>query len=198
MLMQLNKVLTGIVLILGTVIFFSAGCKQEYTPKPRGYFRIDFPEKAYQRFDTTYPYSFEYPVYSRIIPDTRPSSEPYWINLEFPAYRGRIYFSFKPVHENLAEYLEDSRTFVVKHIPKADAINDSLIYRPEEKVYGMVYFIEGSQAASPCQFFLTDSASRFLRGALYFDITPNNDSMAPVISFIREDIRHLLNTFRWK
>jgi gliding motility-associated lipoprotein GldD len=128
----------------------------------------------------------------------RPSSEPYWINVDFPRYQGRIHISYKPVHENLNEFLEDSRTFVVKHIPKADAIDDSLIFRPEDRVFGLIYYIEGTQAASPCQFFVTDSSSRFLRGALYFNVEPNNDSLAPVIDFIREDIRHMIKTFRWK
>jgi gliding motility-associated lipoprotein GldD len=175
-----------------------AGCKQDYAPKPRGYFRIDLPEKQYVRFDTTYPYTFEYPVYAKILADSRPSSEPFWINIDFPSFKGRIYISYKPVRNNLAEYLEDSRTFVVKHIPKADAIDDSLIYRPEDRVFGLIYFIGGSQAASPCQFFMTDSSAHFLRGALYFSVTPNNDSLAPVLSFIEEDIRHMVNTFRWK
>lgn len=174
------------------------GCHQTYTPKPRGYFRIDLPEKEYVRFDSTYPYSFEYPVYARIIPDTRPSSEPFWINIDFPQFKGKIHISYKPVQENLKEYLEDSRTFVIKHIPKADAIDDSLVYRPEARVFGLVYYIEGSQAASACQFFVTDSTSRFLRGALYFNVEPNNDSLAPVIRFIEEDIRHMVSTFRWK
>lgn len=171
---------------------------QDYSPKPRGYFRIDLPEKEYVRFDTTYPYSFEYPVYANIVTDTRSSSEPYWIDVDFPQFNGRIHISYKPVHENLAQYLEDSRSFVVKHIPKADAIEDSLIYRPDEKVFGLVYYIDGAQAASPCQFFVTDSSARFLRGALYFNVIPNNDSLAPVIDFIRQDIRHMLTTFNWK
>jgi gliding motility-associated lipoprotein GldD len=191
-------------LLLPVLISFSAlmsmfsGCREEYTPKPRGYFRIDFPEKKYVRFDTTFPYTFEYPAYAKVIPDDRPTSEPYWINVDFPQFNGRIHISFKPVHDNLPQYLEDARTFVVKHIPKADAIEDSLIYRPEDKVYGLVYYIDGMQAASSCQFFVTDSSSKFLRGALYFNVSPNNDSLAPVISFIRDDIRHMLKTFRWK
>ena len=86
----------------------------------------------------------------------------------------------------------------MKHIPKADAIEDSLIYIPERKVFGLIYDIEGSGAASPCQFFVTDSTTHFLRGALYFNIVPNNDSLAPVIGFIRQDILHMLKTFRWK
>ena len=174
------------------------GCDQDYTPKPRGYFRIDFPEKAYTKFDTTYPYSFEYPVYAKIVPDKRPTSEPYWMNIDFPHYQGTIHISYKPVNENLTEFLDDSRAFVVKHIPKADAIEDSLIYRPEDRVFGLIYYINGTQAASPCQFFVTDSSSGFLRGALYFNVPPNNDSLAPVIDYILEDIRHMLKTFKWK
>jgi gliding motility-associated lipoprotein GldD len=180
------------------LVLILAGCEHEYTPKPRGYFRIDLPEKQYARFDTTYPYSFEYPAYSRIIFDTRPTSEPFWINIDYPQFKGRIHISYKPVKGNLVEYLEDARTFVVKHIPKADAIDDSLIYSPDERVFGLIYYIGGAGAASPCQFFLTDSSSHFLRGALYFNVTPNNDSLAPVIQFIEADIRHMIATFRWK
>jgi gliding motility-associated lipoprotein GldD len=175
-----------------------SGCSQDYTPKPRGYFRIDLPEKQYARFDTTFPYSFEYPVYAKIVPDTRKSSEPYWMNIDFPGFNGRLHISYKPVDGNLVQFLEDARTFVVKHIPKADAIDDSLIYRPGDRVYGLIYYIGGSGAASPCQFFLTDSSTHFLRGALYFNTVPNNDSLAPVIDFIEEDIRHLIATFRWE
>ena len=184
--------------ITSLVTMLMPSCNEEYAPKPRGYFRIDFPEKSYIRFDTAFPYTFEYPAYASVVPDTRPSSDPYWINVDFPQFKGRIHISYKPVHHNLNEFLEDSRTFVVKHIPKAEAIDDSLIYRPEDRVFGLVYYIEGAQAASPCQFFVTDSSSHFLRGALYFNVTPNNDSLAPVIDFIREDIRHMIQTFRWK
>jgi gliding motility-associated lipoprotein GldD len=183
---------------IGFLVFIAWGCHQDYAPKPRGYFRIDLPEKNYRVFDSIYPYSFEYPVYATILADTRASSEPYWINIDFPQFNGQVHISYKPVNGNLGEYLEDARTFVVKHIPKAEAINDSLILRPEDRVFGLLYYIEGNQAASPCQFFVTDSSAHFLRGALYFNIAPNNDSLAPVIRFIEADIRHMLATFRWK
>jgi gliding motility-associated lipoprotein GldD len=183
---------------IALILVLAIGCTQDYTPKPRGYFRIDLPEKQYARFDSAFPYSFEYPVYAKIVPDNRKSSEPYWMNIDFPGFNGRLHVSYKPVDGNLVQYLEDARTFVVKHIPKADAIDDSLIYRPEDRVYGLIYYIGGSGAASPCQFFLTDSSSHFLRGALYFNTVPNNDSLAPVIDFIEDDIRHLIATFRWR
>lgn len=178
------------------ILFIS--CENDYSPKPRGYFRIDLPEKEYRLFDTAFPYSFEYPVYAKIVPDERNGVEPYWINIDYPRFNGRVYLSYKVINDNLIEYLEDSRTFVMKLIPKASNIQDSLILRRADKVFGLIYEIDGINAASPIQFFVTDSASHFLRGALYFNHSPNNDSMAPVIDFIRKDIHHLVETLEWK
>ena len=86
----------------------------------------------------------------------------------------------------------------VKHIPKADAIYDSLIIDRDRDVFGLVYQIEGTEVASPYQFFLTDSTTNFVRGALYFNVVPNNDSLEPVINFLEKDLDHFINTFRWK
>ena len=180
------------------VLIFLGACTERYTPKPKGYFRIDLPEHEYARFDTSFPYSFEYPVYAQLSPDPFAPDEPYWLNIDYPQFKGRIHLSYKVVNDNLHEYLEDSRRFVMKHIPKANAINDSLIYNPQRNMYGLIYKIEGMGAASSCQFFLTDSTTHFIRAALYFEVSPNNDSLAPVIDFINKDIDHLINTFAWK
>ena len=186
------------ILALFLITAFLPACNGDYTPKPRGYFRIDLPEHKYRGFDSTFPYLFEYPVYASLSPDPFSPDEPYWLNIDFPAYRGRIHLSYKKVDGNLVEYLEDSRQFVMKHIPKASGIGDSLILDRERQLYGLVYYIDGMGAASPCQFFITDSTSHFVRGALYFDVVPNNDSLAPVIEFIKKDIEHMLATFQWK
>ena len=85
----------------------------------------------------------------------------------------------------------------MKHIPKASDIKEIPYSNKEHKVYGLVYDIRGSGAASPFQFYLTDSSLHFLRGALYFNMIPNNDSMAPVIDFIEEDMNHLIETLQW-
>ncbi|MCD4724601.1 MAG: gliding motility lipoprotein GldD [Bacteroidales bacterium] len=192
----MSKSTNILLLILAVVVLYA--CDEQYTPKPPGYFRIDLPEHEYTLFDSTFPYTFEYPVYAVLSPDPYAPEEPYWINVEFPAFKGRLHLSYKKVNGNLVEYLEDSRQFVMKHIPKASAINDSLLLDRNKKIYGLIYYIEGMGAASPCQFFLTDSADHFVRGALYFDVVPNNDSLAPVIGFLEEDIRHMLSTFEWK
>ena len=181
------------------MILILAACGDSPVPKPRGSFRIDMPEKAYRPFDTNFPYAFEYPVYAEITPDPYAPEEPYWINVNFPDFRGQLHMSYKIVDDtNLLGYLEDSRNFVIKHIPKASAINDSLIYDMDRTLYGIFYEIKGVGAASPFQFFVTDSTSHFVRGALYFTVRPNNDSLAPVIDFLEKDIDRMLRTFRWK
>jgi len=185
-----------LVTLIATGFLFS--CEQAYTPKPRGYFRIDLPEKQYVLFDTTFPFQFEKPAYSVITHDPHSPNEKYWINLEFPDFKATVHFSYKAVDGNLSTYLEDSHRMISKHIPKADAIYDSIIIDRERHVFGLIYELEGSGAASPYQFFLTDSISHFVRGSLYFNFTPNNDSLEPVIEFIKQDIDHLINTFKWK
>lgn len=192
--MKRNK---PILLLFVLFIAFQA-CNEQYTPKPRGYFRIDLPEHEYAVLDSSFPYTFAYPVYAQLNPDPFAPDEPYWLNIDFPMFKGRIHLSYKEIDNNLTQYLEDSRQFVMKHIPKASAIDDSLIYDPERNIYGIAYFIDGMGAASPCQFFITDSVNHFVRGALYFEVSPNNDSLAPVIAFIKADIDHMLATFKWE
>ena len=180
------------------LIVFAAGCNSDFTPKPRGYFRIDLPEKVYQKFDTTYPFTFEYPVYATIQRDSSRLAEPYWFNIVYRPFNAQLHFSYKVIHDNLKQYLDDSRTLVNKHIPKANAIQQREYLDAPNKVYGLVFDIKGSDAASTYQFYLTDSVSRFVRGALYFNLVPNNDSLQPVIDFLKQDLQHMIATFRWK
>jgi len=173
-------------------------CGDNYVPKPRGYYRIDLPAKDYKVFDSTFPYTFEYPVYSKIVRDSSRMAELYWINIVYTPFNAQLHISYKPVHRNLAVYLNDAHTLVNKHIAKANAITQRAYEDPTHKVFGLVYEIKGSDAASTCQFYLTDSTKHFLRCALYFDLVPNNDSLTPVIEFLKKDIEHMIETFRWK
>ena len=191
MIIERNKIF--FLFIVGVLIF---GCQKQFTPKPRGYMRIDFPKKEYQLFDTIFPYKFEYPIYGRITHRNPENSEPYWIDIEFPKYEGKIHISYKSINNNLIELIEDSRTFVYKHTIKAKSINEIPIVKEDKNVYGILYEMKGNTASS-IQFFVTDSLDRFLRGALYFYTQPNIDSLAPVISFFKKDIDHLLHTFEW-
>lgn len=189
-------------LFLTGLIAALAACNSDYTVKPKGYFRIDFPEKKYQLFDQPgYPYSFEYPVYASVVNDSsffgEATENPWWVNIDFPQFLGKVHISYKQIGKNEFEKLvTDAYTLTHKHTLKAYSINDSLISTPNN-VHG-VYFNVGGNVATANQFFLTDSSRHFLRGALYFDATPNEDSLRAVNSFLQQDLKHMINTFRWK
>jgi len=187
-----------LILLLFLSVLIAASCSDSYTPKPRGYFRIDLPEHSYRVFDSAFPYTFEYPDYADITADSSKMAEPYWLNIRYRPFNATLHISYKVVRGNLARYLNDAYTLVNKHIPKANAITQREFSDPGNRVYGLVYDIRGADAASPYQFYLTDSLSNFIRGALYFNLIPNNDSLAPVIEFLKSDMEHMIGTFRWK
>ena len=184
--------------VLGLSLLASA-CGSNYTPKPRGYFRIDFPEKKYRAYQANAPYGFDYPVYAQVQADTRTDAKPYWIDVAFPQFNGRLHLSYLPINSPtmLNQLSEDARTFAFKHTVKATSINEGIIYNPKKKVYGIYYTIEGN-TASAVQFYLTDSSKNYLRGALYFNEQPRIDSIKPVLNFIKKDIDVFIKTFQWK
>ena len=188
------------------IVFISAmavACNSEYTPKPRGYFKIEFPPKKYQLFNSPgFPYSFEYPVYGEIVKDSlffeERAENPYWINIDFPQFNGRMHISYKEIGRNKFDSLvNDAFTMSYKqHTYKASAIEPKEFSTPNG--VGGVYFTLKGNAATANQFFATDSVKHFLRGALYFSATPNADSLAPVNKFLKEDMEHLIGTLKWK
>jgi gliding motility-associated lipoprotein GldD len=184
--------------ILLLISFFIIACKSNtYSPKPRGYFRIEFPEKKYQSFTANAPFSFKYPVYSKIQKDKSANAEPHWYNITIPENNVSIHLSYKKIDNNLNILTEDSRELAYKHSIKASAINEKLYLNHDENVFGTIYEITGN-AASPFQFHLTDSTKNFIRGSFYIKEHPNYDSLKPVIEFVEEDIYHLIETFSWK
>jgi gliding motility-associated lipoprotein GldD len=172
------------------------GCHDTYTPKPKSYFRIDFPEKEYVRYQSDCNYSFEYPIYGVIVPYQGADAEPCWINVDFPQFRGKIHLTYKQLNNDLEKHVEDIRTLAYKHIIKADDIIEKEVSYPDHKVYGLVYDIRGNTASS-LSFYMTDSTRNFLSGSLYFSVIPNKDSLAPVIRFFTQDIERLIETLNW-
>jgi gliding motility-associated lipoprotein GldD len=198
---KLRKISLGIILIL---ICTTYSCRKVSVPKPRGHFRIDLPQKQYILFDynmvkgSALPFTFEYPVYGQLAFNIENGSDPGWFNVEFPAYRAKIYLTYKKVNRNFEGLMDQTYKMNVKnHITKADAINEEVLSYPKNKVYGILYDLKGN-TASAVQFYATDSTNNYLRGSLYFSAEPNADSLAPVIDFFRADIVHLIETLRWK
>jgi len=200
---------------------FIISCNSNYTSKKEGYFKIDFPKKAYTTFDQPgYPYTFEYPVYAQIDHDSSffkdDSKNPYSINIVFPSFNGTIYISYKSIggtsvykvkkpdgsyrdsigKNSFEKMVNDSYNLTYKNDIKAYSIEDSVMHTPNG-LTGIFFKLSGNVATAK-QFFLSDTTKHFLRGALYFDATPNEDSLRPVNTFLQQDMKHLINSLKWK
>jgi len=185
-----------IFLLLGLLLLFDA-CRKEYTPRPRGYFRISFPIKSYKILEMPVPYTFEIPVYSVPGSDSLNLKQTDWVTIEVPANHAQIHLSYRTINKNLGQFIEESRTLAYKHSQKASSIEEQQFINPSKKVFGTIYNIKGN-AASPMQFFMTDSVKHFLRGALYIKEIPNIDSLQPVIDFLNQDVIRLIETTQWR
>ena len=195
-------------------------CNSTYTAKQKGYFKVDFPQRIYIKFEKeNFPYSFEYPAYANIVKDSTyfdsTPDDPFWVNIDFPMFHGKIFISYKTIGgksvykikvakdykdslgvNTFQNLVNDAYKLTFKNDVKAYSIEDSVMHT-HNNVTGIFFRVGGSVATSK-QFFLTDSVKHFLRGALYFDATPNEDSLAPVNAFLQEDLKHLINTLKWK
>jgi gliding motility-associated lipoprotein GldD len=183
--------------LLLVMISFSACRKEQTTPKPRGYYRITFPQKAYRPLNNELPYNFSIPVYSFVTPDLLNPDQKDWITVEIPGNHAQIHISYKKIDHNLSRLIEESRSLVFKHDKKASSINEQIFVHPAQRIYGTLYILKGN-VASPMQFYLTDSVKHFIRGALYIREIPNYDSLRPVISFLSQDVIHMIETTEWK
>ena len=205
-------------LFTGLILY---SCNSTYTSRKKGYFNIEFPERKYVLFnDPEVPYTFEYPAYAEIVKDSTyfdsNPENPYWRNVDFPQFNARIFLSYKAIggkalykvkqadgsyRDSLGtnyfdKMVNDAYNLTNKNEAVATSIKDS-VFTTANGVTG-IYFKVGGNAATARQFFMSDTSTNFIRGALYFDTTPNVDSLKPVQDFLQKDIEHLINTFRWK
>ncbi len=186
----------GISLLVIVLVF--AACSSDYMPKPKGYNRIILPENEYQSLADTFPYSFEYSKQAVILRDSSWISERYWIDVYYPEFQASVQVSYKPVQHNeqlLREYLATAYKLTSKHQVKAYAI-DEAVFKTKNGKTAVVALLSG-EVPSQYQFFCTDSINHFIRGALYFNTATQNDSLAPVIAFVKTDIEQMLNTLEW-
>jgi gliding motility-associated lipoprotein GldD len=187
-----------ILLISSLVLLFSCTEEDEvFTPKPKAFMRIEFPEKKYVKYDSTCPFTFDVPKYAAITFDKNANHEPCWFNVSYLPFNAQLHISYKSLNNDLRNMVEDSRELAIKHQIKASGLDQSEIRRDSAKVYGLIYDISGNTASS-MQFFLTDSSNHFLRGSLYFNVAPNIDSLQIVVDFLKKDIHQMINSFKWK
>jgi gliding motility-associated lipoprotein GldD len=188
-----TRLLVWLILVIGI-----GSCQSDYLPRPKGYNRIDLPEPSYNQLGEALPYTFQHSRYARVEPDSFSLDEKDWINLHYTGFEAKVHLTYKPIggkRENLKAYLGDALSLTSKHQIKAYGI-DEMVLRTPEGYTGMVAELTGD-VPTQFQFFVTDSTQHFLRGALYFETAIKNDSLAPVIEYIKSDIMHLINTLEF-
>jgi len=182
---------------------FSVSCSPDYSPKPRGYFYIDLPEPAYQDLPG-FP-DFKCSVSNQVRVDALNDEAPaekrkneIEFNLNYPRYRAQIYCTYFRISPSEFQSIsEENRRMAYFQVQNAKGIKEVAYSHPEQKVYGLIYEIQGN-TASPIQFVISDSTSSFFRGALYFDASYNRDSIDPVLAYINKDIHVMMESFQWK
>lgn len=194
--MKTNKLLHFAGIAFACMVLFA--CNSSYTPKPRGFQRIDLPQHVYANATVeACHYSFDLPNYAILHHDPYPGGDQCWYNVIFPTFNATLHLSYIDVtnRNQLFKLIDDSRELVFKHVNKADEIIENYVNAPAGK--GIFYELEGNTATN-AQFYITDSSSHFLRGSLYFNVRTNLDSIQPSLAFLKKDMLHLLESLQWQ
>ena len=174
-------------------IFISLfSCSEDVLPKPKTQPRLQYPESSYQSLSSDCPYTFEYSQLAKI-----QVNQKCWTNIYYPALKASINITYRPIENNLQELFSESEKLTFNHTIKADGISSLPFENKEHNTYGSLFEVTGN-AASPLQFHLTDSIKHFMTGAVYFDVTPNYDSIQPAISYIEKDLQKIMESAIWK
>ncbi|MBP8156511.1 MAG: gliding motility lipoprotein GldD [Leadbetterella sp.] len=187
-------------LILVSLVF-TLGCGNKttvYYPKPKGFERIELPKREYQTLKGNYPFSFEYSKSAIITPDKTKDAEPYWILVEYPTLNAKIQFTYKPINGDLAKldkHVSDAYKLASKHQVRATAQREQVLQLRNGKK-AVVIEIEG-EVPSHFQFYATDTSRHFLRGAVYLNAATLNDSLMPIVDYLKADSRRILETLKW-
>jgi len=195
----IEKVVWAVLPIVASSLIGCSSSEPDYAPKPKGYPRLDLPAQTYQAMKEEHPYSFEYSTSAVLLPDTFSDAEPHWIFIAYPSLKASIQLTYKPVQnsaQRLGAFINDAYKLAGRHQVKATGIREQVV-KTKSGQTAVLLDLEGD-VPSYVQFFTTDTATHYLRGAMYFSVADKQDSLQPAIDYLRKDIVHLLNTLKWK
>jgi gliding motility-associated lipoprotein GldD len=180
------------------LVFTCAACESNWLPKPPGYNRIELPRHEYQRLEQGYPYQLDFSVHSRVEADSFNLEETEWINLNYKEFGAKVHLTYKKIDQStdFKTLSNDAFNLTAKHQIKAYGIEEAILLTPNG--YSAVVAELTGEVPTQFQFFITDSTSNFLRGAVYFNSALKNDSLAPIIEYIKIDMAHLINSVNFE
>lgn len=179
------------------LLLVSCGDNETLVPKPPTYLRLELPDHTYKLYNESCPYTFETSNMFTVKDVVDSAGTTCHKDIDLGKLNGVVHFSYINIVEPLATYVNYSNDKVEDHKLKATGIDDVQIIRPKDKVYGTFFKLKGD-VASPFQFYLTDSTSRFVSGVVYLNCVPNYDSLKPTLDYLELDLMKMVNTFKWK
>jgi len=194
------RTLIPIFFFIFSLLFSSCVQKQEpQVPKPIGYLRLPTPKHEYQSWDSVLPFAFNYSKNSTLSFQKKDDNI-YWIDIYYSSLSVMFKMTCFPVRNNLHNLMWNEEEQVMFHVERrmTDDIQFSMVTDHRARVFGRLYELEGRYVATPFRFWLTDSSNYFVKGALYFDFAPNNDSLAPIIKYLKEDALYMVESWQWK
>lgn len=183
--------------VMGMFGIMLSSCDNEtLVPKPPTYLRLELPESSYEMYDDSCGYSYQLSSLYQLDTANTPSGGSCTRKIDLGPLNGSMFVYYWDMEQPLSYYVNNANDEVGNHKLKATFIGDERIIRPENRVFGTCFELQGD-VATPFQFYLTDSTDRFLYAEVLFNTTPNYDSLKPTLDYLKKDIDTLLQTFKW-
>ena len=177
-------------LLLASILL---GCQSKSTlPKPKAQLSLSYAKPHYTLLNSSCDFSFEYNKLADIVINKK-----CWVTINYPQLNASIDITYKPIKNDLKILLQDAEKLTYSHAIKADEIINQPYVNPNKKVFATLYKVTGN-TASQIQFHATDSIKHFLTGAVYFNATPNYDSIYPAVNYLETEVKHILESLSWK
>ncbi|MDC3077299.1 hypothetical protein OA327_01125 [Flavobacteriales bacterium] len=177
------------------IIFFALivySCNNNINlPKQKAYFAPEFEIPTYKKISLDCNYSFNINSQSSINNIKNCNYEIYYKNLNAKIFINQIVLS-----NSIERVVNTFNQKINENSRLSDQIIQSDYINVDKKIYSKLYSFVGN-SPSNIQFYVTNQTDKFLTGSLFFETKPNYDSLFPYIDYIRNDIKKMVDSFRW-
>lgn len=193
---MMKKSVFGFWCLCFSLVLVTASCSRpEPFPRPTGWPRIELPAHTYQRYDSPQcPFTLEIPAIGKVEKELTDSC---WADFYFPEFDCRWHITYRNIPQSgktWSQHYEEYRKLVFKHIQQVSQIQDNEVHFANG--FGTLFELYGTVAV-PAQLIYGDSTNMILV-SFYFDNAIRDDSLAPVINFMKDDLRHMAESIEWK